>query len=382
MQRRSLITLNQYKQSMFIALDTEFVWQRTYYANLGLIQAGMSTDFDRSLLPSSFPEVLPFNPKNEEQRSVLLLDPLKSDGKYLAAIVADRSIVKIFHDAVQDLQHIRHWCGADPANIFDTRIAAGFCGMPSILSLRQLLINTQGIELPKTETRTDWVRRPLSLEQLEYAADDVAYMGRVMEILIAKAKELGTYDWMMEEMLSLDDLSKYTEEDSLHAWKRMKVPVTAFKQPRQLIRLRELAAWREQTARERNLPRSWVVDDKVLVNVALNPPAHASQIPANELPRPFAAAFFEMLAVAEQMPEENIPELTPTASIQMREIADQVIKAIAAEATKVQVDPALFGSRADITSFCQNPDNPDHPLNRGWRHQVVGSLARNVVGFI
>ncbi len=367
---------------MFLALDTEFVWQRTYYANLGLIQAAMSADFDRSLLPSCSPEIFPFEPKDDAQRSVLLLDPLASDGKALGDVVSDRSITKIFHDAVQDLQHIRHWCGANPANIFDTRIAAGFCGMPSILSLRQLLINTQGIQLPKTETRTDWVRRPLSLEQLEYAADDVAYMGRAMEILIAKAKELGTYDWMMEEMLSLDDLAKYTEEDAGNAWKRMKVPVTAFRQPRQLIRLRELAAWREQTARERNLPRSWVVDDKVLVNVALNPPVNASQISAKELPRPFAATFFEVLAVAEQMPEENVPELTPTASSKIREIADEVIKVVALEAAKVHVDPALLGSRADMTSFCQNPDNPAHPLNKGWRHQVVGGMVRNVVGFI
>ncbi len=367
---------------MFIALDTEFVWQRTYYANLGLIQAGMSPDFDRSLLPSSAPAVLHFTPKNDDQLSVLLLDPLNDDGKSLADVVSDRSITKIFHDAVQDLQHIHHWCGAEPVTIFDTRIAAGFCGMPSILSLRQLLINTVGIELPKTETRTDWMRRPLSPEQLEYAADDVAYMGKVMAILIAKAKEFDTYDWMTEEMLRLDDLSLYTEDVPLNAWKRMKVPVTAFKQPRQLIRLRELAAWREQTARERNLPRNWVVDDKVLVNAALNPPANAAMITAKELPRPFASKFFEVLADVEQMSEENLPELMPTASTKVREIADEVIKAITAEAAKVHVDAALFGSRADITSFCQNPDNSEHPLNQGWRHQIVGKLARSIVGFI
>ncbi len=367
---------------MFIALDTEFVWQRTYYANLGLIQAGISPDFDRGLLPSSGPAVLHFTPKNDDQRAVLLLDPLKYDGKSLAAVVSDRSTTKIFHDAVQDLQHIHHWCGAEPATIFDTRIAAGFCGMPSTLSLRQLLINTVGIELPKTETRTDWMRRPLSPEQLEYAADDVAYMGDVMAILIEKAKEFGTYDWMMEALQALDDLTLYMEDVPSNAWKRMKVPVTAFKQPRQLIRLRELAAWREQTARERNLPRSWVVDDKVLVNVALNPPANAGMISAKELPRPFAPKFFEVLADVEQMPEEDIPELSPTASTKVREIADQVIKVIAAEAAKVHVDAALFGSRAEITAFCQNPDNPEHPLNTGWRHQVVGALARSTVGFI
>ena len=364
---------------MHIALDTEFVWQRSYYANLGLIQAAMSDDFDRTRLPSEPPAIFDFPVKHEQQKSTLLIDPLNCNPSMMNALISDPSVTKILHDAVQDLQHIHHWCGALPVNIFDTRLAAGFCGMPSILSLRQLLINTQGIELTKTETRTDWMRRPLSPEQLEYAADDVAYLGAVMDLLLAKARELGTYAWMTEELAKLDSPALYVEDSTRNAWKRIKVPVTAFTKPRQLIRLRELAAWREETARMKNLPRSWVVEDKLIIDASINPPPSPDKVPKQELPHAFSKGFFETLQLAEELPEDDVPELRPVASTKLRDTATTVLKALAVEAEKVHVDPALFGSRAEVTYYCQNPENPDHALNNGWRHDILGDRLRTLL---
>ena len=363
----------------FIALDTEFVWQRTYYANLGLVQAAMSADFDAARLPSAPPAALAFPAKTPEHRAVRLLDPLRCDPAAVAAVLRDAQVVKILHDAGQDLQHLGRWCGASPVNVFDTRIASGFCGMASTVSLRQLLKDVAGVELEKTETRTDWMRRPLSPEQLEYAADDVAYLGGVMDWLLAKAKEFGTCDWMLEEMRALDDPARYAEGRVADAWRRVKIPVRAFRAPRQLVRLRELAAWREETARCRNLPRSWVVEDKVLVDAALNPPSHPDAISKQDLPRPFAPAFFEALAMAETLPEEDVPDLGDTATTAVRDAATGLLKTLAAVAAEVHVDAALLGSRADAVRFCQNPDDPAHPLNRGWRAEVAGKLARNAL---
>lgn len=363
----------------FIALDTEFVWQRTYYAKLGLVQAALSPDFDPARLPSAPPAVLPFPARTPEHRAVRLLDPLHCDPAPVAAVLRDPTVVKILHDAGQDLQHLARWCGAFPVSVFDTRIAAGFCGMLSTVSLRQLLKDVAGVELAKTETRTDWLRRPLSPEQLDYAADDVALLGRVREWLLAKATELGTCDWMLEEMRALDDPARYAEGRVADAWRRVKVPVRAFRTARQLVRLRELASWREETARSRDLPRSWVVEDKVLVDAALNPPANPDAISKQDLPRAFVRAFFETLEVAETLPEEDLPELGDTATPAVRDAATGLLKVLSEVAARIHIDPALLGSRADAIRFCQNPDDPAHPLNRGWRAAVAGKAAHETL---
>lgn len=365
---------------MTLALDTEFVWERTYYANLGLIQVAFDAYFDSSQFPDSPPVVLPFTPVNDAQRSVRLIDPLKGGKKPLAKVLSDPSVVKILHDSGQDLQHLHRWCGALPKTIFDTRVAAGFCGMLSTLSLRQLLIDTVAIELPKTETRTNWLRRPLSEAQLLYAADDVAYMDEVKTLLEERAHALGNFEWMMEEMQTLDDPSLYTQNGVEDAWKRMKVPVTAFKTDRQRVRLRVLATWREETAIERNLPRSWVVGDKELVAAALNPPETPEKLPPRTVPKAFQEAFFAVLEAAEHAPEEDVPEFTPLASAEQRKQATAVMKVIEEVAKTRHVDTGLFGSRADVTAFCQDPENPEHQLNRGWRKEALGDKALNAIG--
>jgi len=363
---------------MHLAIDTEFVWERTYYARLGLVQVASTDAYDRLSLPDAPPVVLPFDPQHEAQRAVRLIDPLLTDGAGIAEAVSNPAVMKILHDAVQDLQHLCRWCGASPTHLFDTRLAAGFCGFSATLSLRQLLMDTVGVELPKTQTRTDWTRRPLSGEQLLYAADDVAYMEAVVEILQTRARQFGTWEWMMEEMRGLDDPSRYAEDPVEDAWRRMKVPVSAFKTARQVLRLVALSAWREATARERDLPRNWVVADNVLVNAALNPPV-GGRLPPSELPRPFAQAFFETLEVAEALPETGAPVLSPSASTQERDRATAVLAVIRPIAVAAHIDPVLFGSRGSITAFCQNPDDADHPLNQGWRRELLGSRARNAV---
>lgn len=363
---------------MFIAIDTEFFWERTYYANLGLIQVGLSKRFDGFRLPDSPPVLLRFTPKTVEQQSVRLIDPLKGGREPLAVILADASAVKILHDSGQDLQHLHRWCGALPKTIFDTRIAAGFCGMPSTLSLRQLLMDTVGVELPKTETRTNWLRRPLSDAQLLYAADDVAYMGGAMTLLKERARASGNFEWMMEEMRRLDDSSLYSENGVEDAWKRMKIPVTMFKTDRQRVRLRELAAWREQTAKERNLPRNWVVADKTIVAAALNPPDRA-KLSLRAVPKAFVKSFFAALEAADLLPDDDAPVFTPTASTAQRKQATAVMNILAEVAKARQIDVALFGSRANVTAFCINPDDPEHPLNQGWRREVLGNRALNAM---
>ena len=215
------MTEESFLRSGRLALDTEFVWTKTYYARLGLVQAAASGGLDiDAALPLA---AIPFRAKDGAEARARLYDPLRSDPAPLGAALASEGTVKLLHDAHQDLQHLARWTGcAAPRSVFDTRVAAGFCGLPSTLSLAALVEATCGVALPKTETRTDWCRRPLSPEQLEYAAQDVVYLEDAAQELLRRAREAGTAAWMFEEMARHDDPALYAEAPDADAWKRVR----------------------------------------------------------------------------------------------------------------------------------------------------------------
>ena len=169
-----------------VAIDTELVWERTYYPRLALIQIAFSED-EWYLIDASVPETLP----------------------PLGPLIADPAIVKILHDAAQDLAILRRATGESPKSVFDTRVAAGFAGLSSTTSLSGLLQELLEIELAKTETRTDWFIRPLSDDQLDYAADDVRYLARARDILLSRAEERGVQQWLTEELGQLNEPGLY-----------------------------------------------------------------------------------------------------------------------------------------------------------------------------
>ena len=163
-----------------VALDTEFVWNRTYYPKLGVIQLALAGD-DCHLIDT------------------VALEDLSP----LGAVLEHSDIELILHDAVQDLTILRQATGAFPRNIFDTRCAAGFANMSSTTSLAELLANTIGVALEKTETRTDWTQRPLSDKQLAYAIEDVCYMHEVRDVLRQRVAKIGRNPWLAEELAAL-----------------------------------------------------------------------------------------------------------------------------------------------------------------------------------
>ncbi|MFB3132499.1 MAG: ribonuclease D, partial [Rhodothermales bacterium] len=172
-----------------VALDTEFVWERTYYPQLGLVQVGFAED-DSALIDTV---------------ACRDLAPL---GRLLAA----PEVVKILHDAPQDLTILRRITGSSPKNIFDTRRAAGFVGLSATLSLGDLLREILGVALPKTETRTNWLRRPLSAEQHAYAHSDVRYLPAARAELLARLRQRHRETWFYEEMNAYDDPALYAEK--------------------------------------------------------------------------------------------------------------------------------------------------------------------------
>jgi len=226
-----------------VALDTEFVWERTYYPRLGLIQLALSDE------------------------DCFLIDPIAlHDLSSLGELLADPQVVKIFHDAPQDLAILSRATGAIPKNIFDTRLAAGFTGLTATLSLCNLVKILLDIDLKKTETRTNWLNRPLAPEQVDYALDDVRYLRAVRILLLSSIIGPEIKTWLQEELQLLDNPATYTGNKDNERY--LKIKDSGNLSAIGLMILRELATWREKEARSSNRPRGHIVPDTVLLGIA------------------------------------------------------------------------------------------------------------------
>jgi ribonuclease D len=334
-----------------VALDTEFVWEKTYYAQLGLVQAGLGDGTCFLIDAVALPDLSP-----------------------MGEVLADANIVKILHDAPQDLMILRRATGAVARNVFDTRLAAGFAGLPSTLSLGNLLAEVLDVQLAKAHTRADWTARPLAPEVLEYAADDVVHLPEVAARLRERARTVGVEAWMDEELAKLDKPEVTEEPRPEEAWRRIRVMPPP--PPRGLAVLRELAAWREDKARRADLPRRWLMEDRDLASIAAQTPRTPEELARMPKlnPQVVKRRGDELLAAVERglaLPEADCPvayaEIRRDAAF--RQAVDGVLAAIQARAAQIGIDPALVSSRKDLAALLQagEPGAADHPLRRGWR---------------
>lgn len=237
--------VDDWRTAPAIALDTEFVRERTYYARLGLVQVSNGS-------------------------AVWLLDPLAvEDLTPLAAVFSNPDVLKVVHSASEDLELLRRVVGALPRPFLDTQIAAGLAGVGSGLGYQRLIAQVLGVELFKGETRTDWLRRPLSPEQLEYAAEDVSYLLPAWQTLRDNLTRLGRLEWAIEDSSALVAEQRFVEDDAA-AWQRIKAAPRL--ERRALAALRSLAAWREGEARRRDLPRGFVLKDDLMLQLAVRQP--------------------------------------------------------------------------------------------------------------
>ena len=332
-----------------VALDTEFVWTRTYHPRLGLVQIGTpdacwGLDCLQGLKPTS-----------------------------LAELIADPSVTKILHDAHQDLELLWQYTGAKPQNVFDTQCAAGFAGLSGKIGLQKLLEEVLNVGLAKTETCTDWTQRPLTDAQVRYALDDVRYLAELRQALLARAEELGTRSWLEEELEKYDDPNWYADTDPQEAWRRIKTGKLRF-EPRHYAVLRAVAAVRETSAQEWNLPRNWLGDDLSLIDMAFKGRAgffkhrlHGGQRDAMSMR--YSAAIKEAFVLP---PEEWPSDPRPHYIREVLEAADKAIEWLRSRAEEINVDAALIASRATVTAFIDNPDDVENALAASWRYESVG----------
>lgn len=239
-----------------IGIDTEFLRVRTYYPKLCLLQIA-----------------------SDEQ--VFCIDPLYVDldtGAF-RQVLNSSDLIKVFHAGRQDIEVLYGCCGQPPRRIFDTQIAAAMSGLGDQIGYADLVAKVVGASLDKAHTRTDWCQRPLSAEQIQYAVDDVRYLGEIYRHLANRLNEKGRLKWVFEECELLADPALYECDPGL-AYKRIGQGrnLTAVSQSV----LKELAAWREEVSQNKDLPRNWIIRDSILADIAQAQPRDQQTLAAVE----------------------------------------------------------------------------------------------------
>lgn len=343
-------------KSAFVAVDTEFMRESTYWPRLCLVQLA-----------------------GEDEAAAI--DPL-AEGMELAplfALMADEAVLKVFHAARQDLEIFAQLTGQVPRPVFDTQVAAMVCGLGDQIGYEAIARRLAGVAIDKDSRFTDWHRRPLTARQIAYALADVTHLRTVHERLAAMLAENGRGGWIDGEMAALTSLDTYRMEPG-EAWRRIR---TKARKPRQLAALRELAAWREETARRRDLPRNRVARDELLERIAIQRPASAAELQAIRLvPRGLAAsrdgkAMLAAVGRAMALPEEALPrreakEGAPNAPVALLELLKVLLRA---RCEREGVTPRLVASAADLERFAAATDGAAGPLASGWRHALFGRDA-------
>jgi ribonuclease D len=340
-----------------VALDTEFVWERSYYPHLGVVQLALSAD------------------------ECFLIDILAlNDLSPLARLLETDSVQKILHDALQDLVILSRHTHVYPKNIFDTRLAAGFAGLRSTISLRDLVLQLTGVNLAKTESRTNWLMRPLNPEQIDYALDDVRYLFAVREAELNTIEKLGNLDSLVEELKRFDSQEIYQERPLEELYLRVK-GITRLN-ARQLAILRELAALRETVAMQRDIPRGWVIPDDELILLSSSSPRSEKEVTIKKglwgREDRYYSQIIEAISKGQTLPESACPTPRPWKRDEksfLRRV-DALMKAIQTGSEEKGIDPQLVASRSDIKQllnrdvFKTEPQIAEENLS-GWRKELI-----------
>ena len=338
----------------YVTVDTEFLRESTYYPQLCVAQMASSDE-------------------------AIVVDAL-AHGMDLApffALMADENIVKVFHAARQDIEICWHEAGLIPRPIVDTQVAAMVLGYGDAISYDQLVARITGDSLDKSYRFTDWTRRPLSEAQLAYAISDVTHLRDVYRKLNADLDARGRIDWMREEMKILTSPDTYRFEPE-HAWERLK---TRVRKPKELAILMEVAAWREQEAQARNVPRGRVLKDDAIADIAVQAPTTIERLGnLRSLPRGFERSKWgEAIVAAVQRGLARDPRTLP----QLERPKPRVNGQATVELLKVllRMTAERHGVAAKVIATVEDleriagDDEADVPALHGWRRDLFGEKA-------
>ncbi|MDW3212886.1 MAG: HRDC domain-containing protein [Ilumatobacteraceae bacterium] len=337
------------------AIDTEFHRERTYYPALALVQI-------------AWPD------------NLVLIDPLALDITALRPLF-ESDVVAVFHAAQQDLDVLTHAVGAVPERFFDTQIAGGFVGYgtPSLVSL---LNGEIGVNPPKGDRLTDWLRRPLTEAQRNYAALDVAYLLEVQDRLTAQLAELGRLDWVTQACQELRDRPVSGQHPN-DAWARLKDVRGLRPRPRAVAQA--IAAWRERTAMERNVPVRQVLPDLAILGISQRQPSSDKELSqARGVDDRFsrgkvAAAILEAVRVGKAAEPPEARGGTDDLERDLRPAVTLISAWVSQVAKTEKIDTSMLATRADLVAFLSNDESAR--LRHGWRNEILGEgIERLVTG--
>lgn len=343
--------------SKIIAVDTEFERSRTFYAIPGLIQLAI-------------------------EGQVAFIDPVAVSIDTYDSLLCDKRSLKLLHACGEDLELLKRMCGEVPEPLFDTQVAATYAGLRPQIGYQGLVMEMLGIDIPKHQTRSDWLRRPLSADQLEYAALDVHYLEEMYEGLVERLKKVNRLEWVREDCQLLVQNAKkelLPEEYYRHVGNAWQLS------PRQLAVLDELCQWRETEVRRIDIPRSFLFSDALLLDIAKLQPQSKTKLSSISgfkpgVVRKYAEVVLDKITDADKTPKDELPSLVQEPlSKSIPSVAKKLKAVIRVIAEKHKLPPEVFCRKKVLESLMLryvesigSGDDIQLPIEfDGWRSEFV-----------
>ena len=348
----------QIKKEPWLALDTEFLREKSYYPKLCLLQIA-TPGWVACIDPIALPQL-----------------------ESLFEAIYNPAIVKVFHSCRQDLEIFFQWTGKLPSPIFDTQVAAPLLGFQDNPGYAMLVSSLLSVNLNKAHTRADWSKRPLTEAELEYAADDVIYLCQIYQIMVQKLTALGRIDWLKNDFAELTNPALY-KVDPETAWFKIKGKnkLTG----KQLSIIQTLAQWREKIAQAEDRPKSWLLRDELLFDLAKLQPetvqelANVRGINERSVNR-YGKELCQLITAAKNRPPVPLHEKDRSAKKSQQEeaILDILTALVRVRAEENALNPTILASRKDLEELLSN-DDVECPLLHGWRYTMAG---KELVGLL
>ncbi|WP_226663135.1 ribonuclease D [Microbulbifer aggregans] len=338
----------RWREQSAVALDTEFMRSRTFFPLPALVQIG------------------------DGKHSYLIDNLAIEDLEPLRELLLDTRVVKVMHSCSEDLETLERLLGAVPEPIFDTQIAAAMTNMGAGLGYAATVHNLLQIELPKSETRSDWLQRPLSESQKNYAALDVAWLPLVYGMLLKRLRELGRLEWLQEDCAALVQSARNPEPPELYY---LRVKGAWRLRGKQLAALQDLCAWREREARQLDVPRNHLLKENICLSLAQDMPKYAATLPRPGLEgktlRLYGDTLLQIITRAAE--REDLPPLLPQPLNRQQGDALKLLKKKAGQlAESAELPPEILVRKKELEALVQAGKPQLDGRLLGWRQAVAG----------